>query len=279
MQTSSVVPGMQFSLALQRRGKEADTALVPSADGCIGQLEDGDRITVKLRVPVHSHVVSVTGKLRVITLLRPRGQAQENSKGYQFTVPVRCNQPTGIPDVDRGRDFTTPLVSATFGSMRLLTVQEGRLRVYRVGIVGQRGIGFFRERLQYNEPVFRDGDAVVCPGLAQWPDLQRVLSALYRDLPLPPVTEDLPMAPAAVQIPRGVGVVVWYDEFTGQGVVQTAAGNFFVHWRHILPRESSIFLALMAGERVEWQRQQPRPGREDQEIIGVRVLSGQPIIA
>ncbi len=163
-------------------------------------------------------------------------------------------------------------------NIRMLTISNGKVRVWEFALVGQRGKFFLTSQLVYEAQCFSDNGVFSCPRFHDWPQMVSILAGMIDVADLPPKAEYLTPSTIDVTPPKPcTGRVRWYNYASGLGMIETHTGEQArVHWKQVNRGNGHSFAFLIEGERVEYFKLRAvNPSIADEtsfkkEAIGVR---------
>lgn len=249
-----------------------------SADGLIGHPDATFYLQARVAPNCHLYGFTVDGAKKVVN--KKNVLAEPNSgKLYELKVSVYKN--------DRGQPYTV----YPNNNLRLVeqlgrdgTAQfdaNGRVRIWEIGLVAQRGLLFLTVQPTYEAECHQDRHGTrLYPYFAHWPQLNRYLVSLLPTSVVPSPLCNYEPEPESGHngLELNEGLVAWYNDAHGLGCIVTRQGNAKVHWSEIRTRRahtSRVF--LLDGEKVNFSSLQSprktstRPTGFKLEAIGVRL--------
>lgn len=270
------IPGVQISVFANN-----DKPLAVASDGFISCSDEaGLLLQVSLDPNRHLFAFTVDGTKNVIPKKQEEGLPnQTNQRLYQLRVSVAKNE-RGQP-YTRYPDNNLRLVEQLGRDTTCRFDADGRVRIWEIAIVAQRGSLFLTLQPTYEVECYRDKrGACFYPFFSHWPQLNKYLVSLLPAsvMPAPVDTYTPELLPNLNGLGDNEGLVAWFNEAQGLGCLQTKKGNARVHWSQILARRPHHRRAfLQAGEKIYFDRLQPpqkisaRPTAFKLEAIGVRL--------
>lgn len=219
---------------------------------------------------------------------------------YPFTVTdeeknIRPLDGITLPDGKRRYVLKIPIVTNSqgikytryaFNNMRLLNVlkknkgKKTRVAVWEIAIISQKGDFFLTCQKIYRGDLYRDGENIFCPQLANWTSLMEWIGRLVKINKLPPIDELRDYSPgenAWLDINPGQGVVEYFNLANGVGRILTHKGQIpvVVHWSQIIGNPGARLRCLKTGDRIQYSCLiKPKdPQKNLLEAIGVKVIA------
>lgn len=226
---------------------KSETVFQPDELGAIGQLSPGKYELEVLVSSRYRYFVLHANKQNNITGATPIGSEPGVRAKYFHDVIVQ-NAPrafTRFPD----------------NHIRVLKMRPGGLlNLYELALVAQEGNFWVSFQQTWETRAYADGDRVVLPELSKWETLMAWLTEHRKELgKLAPVSEYIPApdtAPDTAHLSPNEGVVKFFSRAKGWGVISTAKGDAFVHWRDC-PETISGERKLEKGQRITFSLLEP----------------------
>ncbi len=240
----SQIEGTAISIALN------GTPINVGSDGHIGKIMG--LCTARIEVIVSKEkinsvfAITVDGKKNVI-LKKNLSETPDKLKIYRNNIEVKSN----------GQVLHTEYPN---NHLRLLAISKGgNIQVWEIAIVSQNGDFFVTQQKTWDTFCYNNHERVSCPlfeGPKGWPQMVEILKNLLTDqidqLPLisQKKKEDINLQNTKILI-NNRGVVVWFNQAQGIGVIKTIEGPARAHWKDI-NRKNSRLAYLKPGELVSF---------------------------
>ena len=243
-------------------------ALEVEEDGYVGRLERG-QAAIDVRVLPGASILgfTVNGKKDVTPKadLAPTADPPEEGHYYRLSVPIKTNA--------EGIHYTDYLQN----NLRLLRLDgDGKVRMWEIALISQGGDFFLTAQPTYTAQCYQDGDAIVCPRFARWPQMLDFLGSLLEGVGKVSHSaeyRDDEEEPSADGLEACTGRVIWFNLAQGLGAIITPSGAARVHWSGIAKRPRLAYLAkgeLVSFKELQEPRQtKPRLTAFDYEAVGV----------
>lgn len=174
----------------------------------------------------------------------------------------------------------------TFNNMRLLNVLEKdkgkktRVVIWEIAIISQRGDFFLTCQKIYRGDLYRDGENIFCPQLANWTSLLEWIGRLVKINKLPPIDELRDYSPrenTRLDINPGQGVVEYFNLASGVGRILTHKGQLVVvHWSQVIGNPGAHLRCLETGDLIQYScliKPKKDPQKNLLEAMGVKVIA------
>jgi cold shock CspA family protein len=245
----SQITGTTLSVTLQ--GNQIN----PAADGFIGEIKGICNLVITAKIDEVSldkvFGIVVDGKKNVV--VKKDLSHSSKQKVYAGKISVKRNDEMV---------FHTEYPN---NNLRLLVVGEnGNIQIWEIAIVSQAGRFFITQQKVWNTHCYNSYERVSCPlfeGDKGWPQMVEILKGLLSNQidKLPSIEEkkeeDVNLAGTKVTRDKS-GIVVWWNQAQGYGVIKTAKGVAIAHWSNI-SRPGSQRSYLLPNEQVNYKNLVP----------------------
>lgn len=225
-------------------------SLPVDADGYVGEIMATCRAQIWVEIAKEKidniFAIDVDGKKNVV-LKKNFSENPEEKKIYRNIVEIKTNKEI----------FHTEYPN---NHIRLLLITDtGNIQIWEIAIVSQGGHFFVTQQKVWDTFCYNNNDRLSCPlfeGPKGWPQMINILKDLFsRQLMfLPPLSlwkeEDVNLDRVKVT-KKKTGVVVWFNNAQGMGVIKTTEGPARVHWSDISRIDSNLSHVL-PGETVTY---------------------------
>lgn len=244
------IPGI--SLRLFRGDTGVD--LRKHNEGCVGRLEPNERFLLLLKV------LPRDGIIRTVFTLNQEGGL----------VPLRAEHGFhrhGIL-ISSAKDGGTPYAKYPSNHIRVLEVTlGGKIRMWEVALVSERGTGFLTTQMTYQATCYRGpNEEVVCPLTEHSAPVTTAIKHCLgkRTAGLPSIenyrpTQDIRHTSLLALPPGNFGLVIWWNEAMRMGMMRTSEGKEVRVLGSKIRTGRQYRTFLIPGEVVEFQKLQPTP--------------------
>jgi len=152
--------------------------------------------------------------------------------------------------------FTTKYPNNNF---RILVLETGgNFEIWEVAVVSQDGMFFLTEQLTYQSRLFQGDNGILCPELEKWPQFLEFITPLVENQSLLSKHQTPPPAAAAKNLPRGQGIVLWWNLAMQMGAIGLDEKGTVarVHWKGIKSKLGNL-RKLEAGQLVKFEKLLP----------------------
>jgi cold shock CspA family protein len=244
----SQINGVEIGIMLNRKPLNVDK------DGHLGKIMGACKVQIIAKVSEKEadnvFAINVDGKKNVV--LKKNFSETPEQKLYLNAVEIKTN----------GQVFHTEYPN---NHLRLLVVgKKGNIQIWEIALISQDGEFFVTQQKVWNTYCYNNHERVSCPlfeGAKGWPQMVETLKGLLSDqiAHLPSIEgkkeEDINLAGTKVTRSNS-GVVVWWNQAQGYGVIKTPEGVAIAHWSNIT-RPNSQRAYLLPNEQVNFKNLVP----------------------
>jgi cold shock CspA family protein len=244
----SRINGVEIGIILNREPLNVDI------DGHLGKIMGACKVKIVAKVSEKEadnvFAINVDGKKNVV--LKKNFSETPEQKLYLNAVEIKTN----------GQVFHTEYPN---NHLRLLVIgKKGNIQIWEIALISQDGEFFVTQQKVWNTYCYNNYERVSCPlfeGPKGWPQMVEILKGLLSNridriaLVSEAKEEDVNLDNTVV-LEAKMGVVVWFNQAQGFGVIKTNQGPARVHWTNI-DRKNSRRAYLEPKETVNFKQLVP----------------------
>lgn len=218
--------------------------ITPETDGYVGQLSDRDEVIIEVSVDAgrdYIYGINVDGRKNICF-----------KKDYSFSTDKHIFKSTIKIKVGLGGIFHTEY---PHNNLRIIRVyKNGKVEMWEVALISRSGNFFLTTQKTYEVRCYKKDGEITCPTFSKWPQMMDLLCVCLNISNLPPIEEYQEETLIDVKkLAKDTGIVQWWNNAQGVGMIMTSNGPARVHWKNIFPSNGSRLTYLTPGSTVKYK--------------------------
>jgi cold shock CspA family protein len=243
--------------------------ITPETDGYLGRLTNQDEVVIEITVDAgrdYIYGIEVDGKKNIY--FKKDHSLSTDQHIFKTKIPIKV----GLDDV--------PHTEYPNNNLRIIRVyKNGKVEMWEIALMSRGGSFFLTTQKTYEVHCYRKEGKIFCPHFSKWPQMMDLLCVCLNISNLPPIEEYQEKTSIdAKKLAKDTGIVQWWNNAQGVGMIMTSNGPARVHWKNIFPSNSSRLTYLTPGGIVKYKalvRPQQTKARSTAfrlEAVGVSVV-------
>lgn len=219
--------------------------ITPETDGYVGQLSDKDEVIIEATVDAgrdYIYGIEVDGRKNVC--FKKDYSIETDKRIFKNKIPIKI----GHGDI--------PYAAYPFNNLRIIRVyKNGKVEMWEIALISRSGNFFLTTQKTYETRCYRKEGQITCPCFSKWPqmmDLLHVCLNVNNLLPIKEYQEEISIIDVK-KLVKGTGIVQWWNNAQGMGMIITPNGPARVHWKNIFPSNGSRLACLTPGSTVKYK--------------------------